>query len=81
MSRRGRKPIENQAVTWEDKKLGDWQKTVFRWADDGTMRHALPPVDTSWSRWPWPGFASGPREMVVAMTLRDSLADHRVEDV
>jgi hypothetical protein len=24
MSRRGCKPVENQAVTWEDKKLGDW---------------------------------------------------------
>ena len=45
-------------MTWEDKKFEDWQKPLFRRVDDGTMRHALPPVDTSWSTWPRPGFAS-----------------------
>src|SRR5208282_2143958 len=58
ISRRRCKQVGNQAVTWEDKKFEDWQKPLFRRVDDGTMRHALPPVDTSWSTWPRPGFAS-----------------------
>ena len=44
MSRRGCEPGRSQLVTWEDKKLKIDQKTVFRLAEDGAMRHALLPV-------------------------------------
>ena len=38
-------------MTWEDKKLKIDQKTVFRRAEDGAMRHALLlPVAAVWVR-------------------------------
>ncbi len=39
------------------------------------------PVDTSWCRWPWPGFAGGTGEIVVAMTLQYQRRHYERADV